>query len=218
MIYRFQFQRKTGPFFLGDTAQPYTVTRIAKGKSTVVARGHDAAEQHRQALDAGLPEPRHEVDRLVRRRRREGVRRSARRPVLRRHRRDLRPRRDPQGHRQHGRRQGLLRRLRRAHVRACRFRSRSSRAKNGTIGVWASVDRRKVTTRGATTRERGRLGAGRPAREPARQRGDHPDRPQGPVERAAAVERVGVPQVLQRADPRGGDQQAVQARRSRDRP
>src|SRR5215475_1849090 len=39
VIYRFQFQRKTGPFFLGDTAQPYTVTRVAKGKSTVVARG-----------------------------------------------------------------------------------------------------------------------------------------------------------------------------------
>ena len=28
-------------------------------------------------------------------------------------------------------------------------------AKNGTIGVWASVDRRKVTTRGATTRDAG---------------------------------------------------------------
>jgi len=28
-------------------------------------------------------------------------------------------------------------------------------AKNGTIGVWASVDRRKVTTRGATTRDSG---------------------------------------------------------------
>ena len=63
-------------------------------------------------------------------------------------------------------------------------------AKNGTIGVWASVDRRKVTTRGATTRDSGALGAGQPAREPARQRGDHPDRAQGPLERTAAVERV----------------------------
>ena len=42
VIYRFQFQRKTGPFFLGDTAQPYTVTRIAGGKSTVVATGTTA--------------------------------------------------------------------------------------------------------------------------------------------------------------------------------
>jgi hypothetical protein len=39
VIYRFQFQRKNGQFFLGDTAQPYTVTRVAKGKTTVVARG-----------------------------------------------------------------------------------------------------------------------------------------------------------------------------------
>ncbi len=39
VIYRFQFQTKTGPFFLGDTAQPYTVTRIEGGKSKIVARG-----------------------------------------------------------------------------------------------------------------------------------------------------------------------------------
>jgi hypothetical protein len=37
--YYFQFKRNNGPFFLGDTAQPYTVTRVAGGKSTVVARG-----------------------------------------------------------------------------------------------------------------------------------------------------------------------------------
>ncbi|HEU0248546.1 MAG TPA: DUF4331 domain-containing protein [Gaiellaceae bacterium] len=39
VTYRFQFRTKTGPFFLGDTAQPFTVTRIAGGSSTVVARG-----------------------------------------------------------------------------------------------------------------------------------------------------------------------------------
>ena len=39
VTYRFQFRTKTGPFFLGDTAQPFTVTRIAGGKSQVVARG-----------------------------------------------------------------------------------------------------------------------------------------------------------------------------------
>ena len=39
VTYRFQFRTKTGPFFLGDTAQPFTVTRIAGGRSTVVARG-----------------------------------------------------------------------------------------------------------------------------------------------------------------------------------
>ncbi len=37
--YYFQFTRKNGPFFLGDTAQPYTVTRVANGQSTVVAHG-----------------------------------------------------------------------------------------------------------------------------------------------------------------------------------
>jgi hypothetical protein len=39
VIYRFQFRTKTGPYFLGDTAQPFTVTRVQGGKTTVVARG-----------------------------------------------------------------------------------------------------------------------------------------------------------------------------------
>ena len=38
---------------------------------------HDAAEQHRASLDAELPAAHHEVDRLVRRRRLEGVRGTA---------------------------------------------------------------------------------------------------------------------------------------------
>jgi hypothetical protein len=37
--YYFQFKRRNGPFFLGDTAQPYTVTRVVGGKSQIVARG-----------------------------------------------------------------------------------------------------------------------------------------------------------------------------------
>jgi hypothetical protein len=36
VTYRFQFKRKTGPFFLGDTQQPYTVTKIANGKAQVI--------------------------------------------------------------------------------------------------------------------------------------------------------------------------------------
>jgi Domain of unknown function (DUF4331) len=39
VTYQFRFNTKTGPFFLGDTAQPFTVTRIAGGKAQVVARG-----------------------------------------------------------------------------------------------------------------------------------------------------------------------------------
>src|SRR5262249_23278555 len=42
VIYRFQFQTKTGPYFLGDTAQPFTVTRVEGGKTTVVAKGTTA--------------------------------------------------------------------------------------------------------------------------------------------------------------------------------
>jgi hypothetical protein len=36
ITYRFQFTRKTGPFFLGATQQPYTVTKIANGKAQVI--------------------------------------------------------------------------------------------------------------------------------------------------------------------------------------
>jgi hypothetical protein len=37
--YRFAFDRKNGPFFLGDTTQPYTVTKLVGHKQTVIARG-----------------------------------------------------------------------------------------------------------------------------------------------------------------------------------
>ena len=39
ITYRFQFKSSPGPFFLGNTAQKYTVTRISGGKVRVVARG-----------------------------------------------------------------------------------------------------------------------------------------------------------------------------------
>ncbi len=39
VIYRFQFRTRTGPYFLGDTAQPFTVTRVQGGRSAVVATG-----------------------------------------------------------------------------------------------------------------------------------------------------------------------------------
>ena len=83
VIYRFQFDRKTGPYFLGDTAQPFTVTRIAGGKSTVVAKGTTPPNNIGPRSTPELPLARHEVDRLVRRWRLEGVRRPAGRSVLR---------------------------------------------------------------------------------------------------------------------------------------
>jgi hypothetical protein len=39
ITYRFQFKSSPGPFFLGNTVQTYTVTRIADGNAQVVARG-----------------------------------------------------------------------------------------------------------------------------------------------------------------------------------
>jgi Domain of unknown function (DUF4331) len=39
LTYRFRFTRTNGQFFLGDTVQRYTVTRIVKGRSRIVARG-----------------------------------------------------------------------------------------------------------------------------------------------------------------------------------
>jgi len=37
--YRFAFKRRSGAFFLGDTAQPYTVTKLVGRNQTVIARG-----------------------------------------------------------------------------------------------------------------------------------------------------------------------------------
>jgi len=62
--YYFQFTRKNGPYFLGDTVQPYTVTRVVNGKSTVVARGstppdnigpRSTPDYHASALKAVTP-------------------------------------------------------------------------------------------------------------------------------------------------------------------
>jgi hypothetical protein len=39
VTYRFQFRNRAGQLFLGNTVQDYTVTRIADGRSQVVARG-----------------------------------------------------------------------------------------------------------------------------------------------------------------------------------
>ena len=76
VTYQFQFRTKTGPFFLGDTAQPFMVTRVAGGTVAGRRTRNDTAEQHRPALDPELPLARRE-GRRARRGRRERVRRSA---------------------------------------------------------------------------------------------------------------------------------------------
>jgi hypothetical protein len=39
ITYRFRFRRTAGPLFLGNTVQPYTVTKIVNGRARVFARG-----------------------------------------------------------------------------------------------------------------------------------------------------------------------------------
>ena len=111
--------------------------------------------------------------------RRLDLRRPARRRVLRRHRRDLRP----------GRASARARATRAAARTSspatastrsrCRSRSRSSTTPNNTIGVWSSTERPNVTV---ARQAPARLDAGVADRQPARQRGRRPDALQGRVE------------------------------------
>jgi hypothetical protein len=154
VIYRFQFSRKTGPFFLGDTAQPFTVTRIAKGKTSVVARGttppnnigprstpgyRGLAAKSVVSFDGGASQafagqrddPFYaDIGAIF----------------------DLVAIRKGTGNEGGGKDffagYGV-------HSYAVQLPITGLAAKDGTIGVWASVDRRKVTTRGAVTRQSG---------------------------------------------------------------
>jgi hypothetical protein len=154
VIYRFQFQRKTGQFFLGDTAQPYTLTRVAGGKTTVVARGTTAPNNigprstpnyRSLALKAIVPF--------------DGGRSQA----------FAGQRDDPffgdigaifdlvairKGTGNQGGGKDFFAGYG-VHTFAVQIPIADLKAKDGTVGVWASVDRRKVTTRGAVTRSSG---------------------------------------------------------------
>ena len=217
VIYRFEFKTKTGQFFLGDTAQPFTVTRIAKGKSTVVARGttppnnigkrstpdyRSLAAKSVVSFDGGASKA-------------------------------FAGQRDDPFFGDIG-----------AIFDLVAIRKGTGNAGGGkdffagygvhTFAVQVPIadlereerdDRRVVVRRPAEGHdarghdpELGWLGPGQPPGQPARQRGDHPDGSQGPLERTAAVERERVQEVLRDSDPRRGDQQAVQARRARDGP
>jgi hypothetical protein len=152
VIYRFQFQRKNGQFFLGDTAQPFTVTRIAGGKTSVVARGTTPANNigprstpnyralaaksvvsfgGSQAFAGQRDDPFFgDIGAIF----------------------DLVAIRKGTGNLGGGKDffagYGV-------HTFAVQVPIAELNAKNGTIGVWASVDRRKVTTRGGATRSSG---------------------------------------------------------------
>ena len=162
------------------------MTRIAEGKSTVVARGHDAAEQHRPALDPGLPRASStksiasfdggaskafagqrddpffgDVGAIF----------------------DLVAIRKGTGNAGGGkdffagygvhtyRRAGPDR------------RPRTPRTARSACGPPSSGGRSRPAAPRPATQE---LGAGRPARQPARQRGHHPDRAEGPLERPSS--------------------------------
>ena len=154
VIYRFQFQTKTGPYFLGDTAQPFTVTRVEGGKTTVVAKGttapnnigprstpdyHALATKSIASFDGGASKAFAgqrddpffgDVGAIF----------------------DLVAIRKGTGNAGGGKDffsgYGV-------HTYGIQVPIADLHAKNGTIGVWASVERRQLTTRGQKTRDRG---------------------------------------------------------------
>jgi hypothetical protein len=154
VIYRFQFRTKTGKFFLGDTAQPFTVTRVRGGRTAVVARGttppnnigprstpnyRKLASDSIVSFDSG------------RSRAFAGQRDDAFfgdiGAIF-----DLVAIRKGTGNMGGGKDffAGYA-----VHAFAVQVPIADLRAKNGTIGVWASVDRRRVTTRGVATTNTG---------------------------------------------------------------
>ena len=154
VTYRFQFRTKTGPFFLGDTAQPFTVTRVAHGKASVVARGvtppnnigprstpnyHSLVTKSIVSFDGGRSQAFAgqrddpffaDIGAIF----------------------DLVAIRKGTGNMGGGKDffagYGV-------HTFGVQVPIAGLSAKNSTIGVWSSVDRRKVTRRGVTTQDRG---------------------------------------------------------------
>ena len=153
VIYRFQFGRKNGPFFLGDSAQPYTVTRQQGGHTTVVAKGTTAPNNigprstpnyNALAMKAITPlagggqvfagqrdDPFFgdigAIFDLVAIRKGTGATGGGKDFLA-----------------------GYA-----VHSYAIQIPIASLNAKNGTIGVWSSVERKKTTVRGAVTRDAG---------------------------------------------------------------
>ena len=154
VIYRFQFRQKTGPLFLGDTAQPFTITRIAGGKSTVVVRGTTPPNN---IGPRSTPKYRDLVTKSIASF--DGGRSKA-----------FAGQRDDPFFGDIGAIFDLVA-IRKGtgnmgggkdffagygvHTFAVQVPIASLNAKNSTIGVWASVDRPRVTTRGGTTRSSG---------------------------------------------------------------
>ena len=153
VIYRFSFRTKTGPYFLGNTAQPFTVTRVRGGKSSVVARGTTPPNN---IGPRSTPKYRELAAKGVVGLRGGGAAFAGQRDdgffgdigaIF-----DLVAIRKGTGNMGGGKDffAGYA-----VHTLAVQVPIASLGAKNATIGVWASVDRHKVTTRGGTTRNAG---------------------------------------------------------------
>ena len=153
VTYRFKFHTKTGPFFLGDTAQPFTVTRIAGGKSKVVARGTTppnnigprSTPSYRSLAAKGVVSVAGGGNAFAGQR--DDPFFGDIGAIF-----DLVAIRKGTGNMGGGKDffagYGV-------HSFGVQVPIAGLKAKNGTIGVWSSVDRRKVTTRGAATRNSG---------------------------------------------------------------
>jgi hypothetical protein len=155
VTYRFEFKTKTGPFFLGDTAQPYTVSRVTRaGKATVVARGTTPPNN---IGPRSTPNYRSLVTKSIVSF--DGGRSKA-----------FAGQRDDPFFGDIGAIFDLVA-IRKGtgnmgggkdffagygvHTFGVQVPIAALQAKNGIVGVWSSVDRRKVTTRGANTRSSG---------------------------------------------------------------
>ena len=153
VTYRFKFRTKTGPFFLGDTAQPFTVTRIAGGKSKVVARGTTppnnigprSTPSYRSLAAKGVVSVAGGGSAFAGQR--DDPFFGDIGAIF-----DLVAIRKGTGNMGGGKDffagYGV-------HSFGVQVPIAGLNAKNGTIGVWSSVDRRKVTTRGTATRNSG---------------------------------------------------------------
>jgi uncharacterized protein DUF4331 len=155
VTYRFAFGHKTGPFFLGDTAQPYAVTRIKGGKATVVAKGATppnnigprSTPNYRSLAAKGVLSFDGGASKAFAGQRDDPFFADIGAIF------DLVAIRKGTGNQGGGKDffagYGV-------HTYGVQIPIAALSAKDSTIGVWASVDRRAVTTRGATTRSSGR--------------------------------------------------------------
>ncbi len=156
VVYRFQFQRKNGPFFLGDTAQPFTVTRVTGGGTIgkVVVKGTTAPNN---IGPRSTPKYSELVDKSIASFDGGAAKAFAGQrddpffgdigAIF-----DLVAIRKGTGNVGGGKDffagYGV-------HTFAVQVPIAALKAKNATIGVWASVDRKKITTRGAKTSNAG---------------------------------------------------------------